>query len=300
MESTADWFDGGPHMQRAISSTLRLSSLLRDDVLRIVSAGPRRDSILRHAVEVPFAAEAISQAGQHLSASADALLTLALTSPVMESRQTLHVTANGWPGLARQALESAAVGRWLLEPEDLGELQERGLASLWREASERISCMRALGSATELEAAMSDRDLLLQQATSEGLTRSRTQRRRIVVEPRVPMPSATDLLRREHLPPEFLAGVDLTDIPGLGNGEWLYRWTSGSAHGYSWVGHAIAQDLASFVETDASSVNDIGIGLAWIRPNTFVIGLATILAYRVTADATSRLAVLHGLETHRP
>ena len=191
-------------------------------------------------VGIEFGEDALAAGSFQLGAAVNSLRALQLLT-IQDVRQdalggiklTANITINGTVGLLRQALECATWANWLLEPQLPAETTMRGIAAAWLNGLEALKHERALDGPERfaVEAAMEN---LIADGRRLELIRAATGINPPWA-PRRPMKDVTGLLRQQAI-----ANLDRSEVvselgPGVSNGEWVYRWLSGMAHGYAWV-----------------------------------------------------------------
>ena len=215
-----------------------------------------------------YGLEALSSATFFLGAAVNSLKALRLLT-IQESKNAkgeleiqAHITVNGTAGLIRQIVECAARALWLTDSKLPEDISLRGYAALWANAEESVLFAKAIGS-PELktkEGLLSD---LLEIGRSKNWINEGGRKPR----PTVSLSGATEILMKVSFdsgPLKPALGIMGNNVE---NGEWVYRWLSGMAHGYVWV-HPLQK-----VQSEESEVD-----LVWTEPDWVKLTLCITLA----------------------
>jgi hypothetical protein len=185
-----------------------------------------------------YAIEAVSAATSFLGAATNSFLSLRLLTidtDAMASGKTqmnTNTTLNGTAGLLRQSLECAARAHWITSATSLDELVIRGFAATWANAEEAVNYANAIGSP---EAAQKKGHLATLREEGLGLGKDLMVGDPGKEKPRYCLLGGTDSLQKISFPPEMVCGLEAAFGRKVANGEWVYRWLSGMAHGHGWV-----------------------------------------------------------------
>jgi hypothetical protein len=248
----------------------------------VVQLGDEESKPALWRADTRYAPEALGGATMALGAAANSFQTLRLlTFPTgwdgsPDSKLTATVTVNGTAGLLRQSCECAAVANWLLEPGSEQQLQERGFAFAWNDLRQHLAYARSIAVAPNVELLVAAQDAMIADGRElDLLVASNAQPR---WRPRTPVADAAGLLREFTIPERYLAGMTPQQRLGIGvNGEWIYRYLSGMAHGLSWV-------------HPAQEKEDGGRAMIFVtEPSYLHLALSADLAVRVIRQALQRL-----------
>lgn len=233
------------------------------------------DNPLRLAMnQVEYGLDALSSATFFLGAAANSLLALRLLTfgEIVDVdgdlRMDANITVNGTAGLIRQIVECAARALWLVSPKSAEDLNVRGFAAVWANAEEACRFARAIGSpeADEKEKVFQE---LLESGRSQGWINEGGRKPK----PTYPLSDATGILAGVTFDVGPLAPAIHLLGTNVSNGEWVYRWSSGMAHGHAWV-HSKSPE----------GMKDPVMELVWTRPDWMKLGLSTSLAVQVTQN----------------
>ncbi len=183
-----------------------------------------------------YAIEAVAAATFFLGAATNSFLSLRLltidTDAISAGETTLkaNFSINGTTGLIRQTLECASRAFWLVSAKDLDQLIIRGFAATWENADAATSYANAI-QAPDLASKQANREVIRQDGLAKGIMDGEAGKEK----PKFALGNATDILRGRALPPELIRGLESAFGQKVGNGEWVYRWLSGMAHGFGWV-----------------------------------------------------------------
>lgn len=221
--------------------------------------------------QVEYGLDALGSATFFLGAAVNSLLALRLLTfgEVVDvdgvMKMDANITVNGTAGLIRQTVECAARALWLVSPKSAEDLNLRGFAAVWANAEEACRFARAIGS-PEVDEKEGNFQALLESGRSKSLINEGAR----PPKPTYPLSDATGILGGVT----FDAGPLTPAIHLLGtnvnNGEWVYRWSSGMAHGHAWV-HSKSPE----------GMKDPVMELVWTKPDWMKLGLSTALAAQV-------------------
>ena len=234
-------------------------------------------------IKIPFGEDAFAAASFQLGAAINSMRGLELMT-IRVVRQGLasdmqidaSVTVNAAAGLLRQAVECATWACWLLEPEDPGEITVRGFAAAWLNGLEALKHAKALNGPDLIATGNAMNQLVVDGQALELLRKDSGSAPPWA--PRRAMQDLSGILRRIQI-------TDLHDVevgavlgPGAANGEWVYRWLSGMAHGHSWVHSTEVADGA------AGQVGFVSTTVDWFR-----MSVSASLATQLIHSAIMRL-----------
>jgi len=183
-----------------------------------------------------YGLEALSAATFFLAAAVDSLKTLQLLT-VQETKNPqgdleilVRITVNGTAGLVRQIVECAARALWLTSSKLPEDISLRGFAALWANADEAVIFAKAIGS-PESQA----KEGLLSELLDVGKSKNWINEGGSKPKPTISLSGATDILKKVNFDSGPLKPALALMGHNVENGEWVYRWLSGMAHGYVWV-----------------------------------------------------------------
>lgn len=221
--------------------------------------------------QVEYGLDALSSATFFLGAAVNSLLALRLLTfgEIVDvdgvMKMDAHITVNGTAGLIRQTVECAARALWLVSPKSAEDLNLRGFAAVWANAEEACRFAKAIGSPEADE-----KEKFFQELLDAGLSKGWMNEGARKPKPTYPLSDATGILAGVT----FDAGPLSPAVHLLGtnvnNGEWVYRWSSGMAHGHAWV-HSKSPE----------GMKDPVMELVWTKPDWMKLGLSTALAAQV-------------------
>lgn len=173
-----------------------------------------------------------------LLAAVDALKTLQLLNHVTPPDMSGNVTVNVVGGLLRQALESLGWARWLSKNANELDGPIKGYFFALDDLLERRKYYNALGRQEEMDNA----DQLVKEWIDYGVlqnyyedsavsTRTEVSERK----PKYNLPSITVICQGIELNTSIISPEVLAEYPGMKTASWLFRWSSGIAHGKHWV-----------------------------------------------------------------
>lgn len=279
---SVEFSTGSPVNDRFLSYVLRADSLSLAANAAAMALGNEMSRPHAWRSSTQYAPEALGAATIALGAAVNAFQALRLlTFPrgllaPDGSVEAAVITVNGTAGLLRQAVECAALADWLLQARTDRQHQERGFAYVWKDIREHLAYVRSLsaGKVAPLERRQETLieegrhlDLLVPVDRNPGWA------------PRVALGDASGLLRAKGFPDDYFSGLAPEEISSLGrNGEWLYRWLSGMAHGLNWV-HPFGE----------SGEGDATVSSAFTSPLYFPLMMSADLAIRLITDVTNNL-----------
>lgn len=171
-----------------------------------------------------------------LWASCDALKTLHLLSHKSNESFQVNVTQNGVAGLLRQALESLATFDWLNDYSSDNEARQKAHSYQLSDLKERANYYRDLGDDAEHTRTLTLLKSVIESGLGNGYTRNETDSSgKSISKQVIPLLGPTDLCMRILTPRDVISDEVLTHYRGMENASWLYRWSSGLAHGKYWV-----------------------------------------------------------------
>ena len=176
-----------------------------------------------------------------------------------------NITVNGTAGLIRQTVECAARALWLVSPKSSYDLDLRGFAAVWANAEEACRFARAIGSPEAIEKEKNFQELL-EIGRSKGWMNEGGRRPK----PTYPLSDATGILAGVTFDAGPLSKATHLLGTNVNNGEWVYRWSSGMAHGHAWV-HPKTPE----------GIKESAMELVWTTPDWMKLGLSTALAVQV-------------------
>jgi hypothetical protein len=234
--------------------------------------------------DVPFGQEALSSASFFLGSSVNSFQSLQLlavgTNPqeALKNRAiNINLTINGTCGLLRQILEGAVVAKWIIDAPNDQSLMERGFAYVWENAVESIKHSKSLDS-PQVESQLDALRELADQAIKVELMSANEKHFR-KWKPNKEMADVTGLLRAVCLPKELVSDVQESMGTKSSNGEWLYRWLSGMAHGYAWV------NRLERIEVSSERV------LGYTKPDIVRLGLAATMSINLIEQVLKAIHV---------
>lgn len=171
-----------------------------------------------------------------LMACADALRTLEFLSHKSTGSLQVNVTQNGVAGLLRQALESLSTFAWLNAYSNDSEARQKAHSYHIADLQERANYYKDLGEEKEVEKTISMLESARIVGLEEGYSRQEPDKNgKLIHKQLVPLPGLTDLCARILTPEDVITEGVLRHYPGMKDASWLYRWSSGLAHGKFWV-----------------------------------------------------------------
>jgi hypothetical protein len=173
-----------------------------------------------------------------LVAAVDALKSLQLLNHGTPAGISINVTVNGVGGLLRQALESLGWARWLSKNVNELEEQRKGYFFALDDLLERRKYYNALGQQEEMDKA----DKLVKEWVDYGVLQNYYEASAVSIrtgvlerKPKYNLPSITDICQAIELNTSIISPEILAEYPGMKTASWLFRWSSGIAHGKHWV-----------------------------------------------------------------
>ncbi|MDP4013917.1 MAG: hypothetical protein Q8P38_04795 [Candidatus Nanopelagicales bacterium] len=251
-----------------------------------VEAGSIRDRVAK----LDFAAEAFAIASIHVAAGLDALRSLHFLVLREPDDRNLRITVHGACVLVRQSLESGASARWLVGDLSLTVLQQRGFAAVWRSTHEQASYLNSLRGDPLTQKANETCEQLIADGQRLELVGARGRGDREKILPKVRVPDSASLARAVPLRPEIVDAAANVLGPGVANAEWLYRWSSGMAHGYMWAALSDSELVASRL----TCLDDVPIcsveGMTRLRLDHVRFALALLTAIDVLTGVAAIVA----------
>lgn len=225
--------------------------------------------------------DALSSATHFLGAATNSLKTLKLltindvSADESNVKVKASITVNGTAGLIRQVVECSSRALWLLSSNSFEQLSIRGFSAVWANAEEAVLYAEAIGS-SEYEQKKANFAELLAFGKSKNWINEGGRRSK----PMHSLGNATEILRKVEFDPGPLASALHVLGTKANNGEWVYRWLSGMAHGHAWV--------HSHIEVGQA---DDGMQLVWTSPDWVHLTLSISLAVEVVERTLGLLSL---------
>ena len=171
-----------------------------------------------------------------LWATCDALRTLEFLSHKSPETLQVNVTQNGVAGLLRQALEALATFDWLNDYSSNDTAEKKAHSYQLADLNERANYYRDLGDDSEYQQTLGYLESARKLGLERGYTRKETDSRgKVILSQEIALLGPTVLCMRIFTPSSVITAEVLKHYRGMENASWLYRWSSGLAHGKYWV-----------------------------------------------------------------
>lgn len=244
---TIGYFDHISHfLGRQVMANIHLDNYLRiivevlpDTLKRLegeISNREEKFSKMTPAAQDDFLGFSYAYATNQLRACCDALRTLEFLSHKSKESLEVNVTQNGVAGLLRQSLESMATHKWLTDYSTEEEARQKAHSYQLVDLQERANYYKDLGYTEEYGRTIALLESTKRIGLEKGFSKEGTNSNgEPIVKQAIPLLNVTDLCLRIVTPDDVISKEVLKHYPGMANASWLYRWSSGLAHGKFWV-----------------------------------------------------------------
>ena len=239
-----------------------------------------------------FYLEALSVAATYLAASSSALQTMTLMCKIENGSTTYCVTTNGTPALARQAMECAAMARWIVSNLDEDVIRKKGFALMWEDAKQQDLYLETMQSPEHMTRKGVRKTALIESGSQLGFL---TENKLGDPIPAMTISSTTEICEAIKLPESIISSEVLAMVPGLGNASWIYRKTSGLTHGSLWATLSYSKAEEVLFPTDSHEENQKGMRVVVTSVDYIATNMAIFATLELQNEALASLRQIHGL-----
>lgn len=213
--------------------------VLPDTTRRLEGEIVRRNdyfSKMNSAEQDDFLGISYTHSTNQLVACCDALKSLEFLSRGPAEQLQVNVTQNGVAGILRQALEAFATFEWLNNCVTEEEKRQKAHSYQMADLQERANFYKDLGDEREYQKTVKMKEEYLRVGLLKGYSKEdRDKKGNLIGKQEKPLLGITDLCVQLLTPESIFTKEVLAIYPGMQNASWLYRWSSGMAHGKFWV-----------------------------------------------------------------